>query len=227
MPLISTPQLHNVIMSLSGNRYISTQDSLPNVLPPFQSLALALSYLFPSSSCSLTRRSGSSAGMILRGSAPGTTEYFEKSVTPAWSRKKSSSRTSSPLTFAAGARRISRMASEKIVGLRRSFDSSAFAAWNFWVAADSMAYDGLLLVYGVQCMLNMAEDIRLMCRTLMRPRSMLSFQEEDYKKKKIEEKRQHTAAGQILVMAMSSNPCRTRSMARPFVRTLMPTFPMA
>lgn len=40
------------------------------------------------------------------------------------------------------------MASEKIVGLRRSFDSSALAAWNFWVAADSMACDGLLLVCG-------------------------------------------------------------------------------
>lgn len=36
-----------------------------------------------------------------------------------------------------------------------------------------------------------------------------------------------TTAGQMLVMAISLSPSRLKSMARPFVRTLMPTLPMA
>lgn len=34
-----------------------------------------------------------------------------------------------------------------------------------------------------------------------------------------------TEAGHMLVMAMFSLPCRTKSMARPFVKTLIPTLP--
>lgn len=36
----------------------------------------------------------------------------------------------------------------------------------------------------------------------------------------------HTTAGQILVMAISLRPCRTKSIARPLVRTLMATLPV-
>jgi len=100
---------------------------------------VALSTLFPSSACSATVKSGSFAGMMRRGFEPGMTLYFEKSVTPQCSRRKSSSRTSSPLTLAAGERRMPRMASEKMVGLRRSFSSSGFFLVNCSVAADSMA----------------------------------------------------------------------------------------
>jgi hypothetical protein len=46
-------------------------------------LNFVLSVLLPSSACSATVRSGNITGMILRGTAPGTREYFEKSVTPA------------------------------------------------------------------------------------------------------------------------------------------------
>jgi hypothetical protein len=86
----------------------------------------------------LTVRSGSSRGMMRRGSEPGTTEYREKSVTPACRRRKSSSSSSCPLTAAAGARRMARTASEKMVALRRSRASSGFLRVNFSVAADSM-----------------------------------------------------------------------------------------
>lgn len=36
-----------------------------------------------------------------------------------------------------------------------------------------------------------------------------------------------TTAGQMLVMAISLSPSRSKSMASPFVKTLMPTLPMA
>ena len=100
--------------------------------PPFKRV---LSTLVPSSSCSATRRSGKEAGMILRGHVPGTQEYLSKSLTFAWSRKKSSSRKHCPVTSSGGDSRMARMASEKIVGLRRSLLS---ALWDY-VAADSMA----------------------------------------------------------------------------------------
>lgn len=77
--------------------------------------------------------------MIRRGVVPGTTLYLEKSLTPACSRRKSSSRRSSPLTREGGDLRMARMASEKIDGLRRSFASFGFLTVNFSVAADSMA----------------------------------------------------------------------------------------
>jgi hypothetical protein len=53
--------------------------------------------------------------MIRRGVAPGTTENFEKSVTPQRFRRKSSSRSNRPFTDSAGALSIARIASEKIV----------------------------------------------------------------------------------------------------------------
>lgn len=77
--------------------------------------------------------------MILRGEVPGMTLYLEKSFTPACSRRKSSSRRSSPFTTAGGAWRIARMASEKTVALRKSLASSGFLRVNCSVAADSMA----------------------------------------------------------------------------------------
>lgn len=77
--------------------------------------------------------------MILRGEAPGITLYLEKSVIPACSRRKSSSRRSSPFTTLGEAWRISRIASEKMVAFRKSLASSGFLAVNFSVAADSMA----------------------------------------------------------------------------------------
>jgi hypothetical protein len=52
--------------------------------------------------------------MILRGVAPGTTLYLEKSVTP-FDRRKSSSSNSWPLTSDAGAPRMARIASENMV----------------------------------------------------------------------------------------------------------------
>ena len=79
------------------------------------SLSCALSTLLPSSSCSSTRRSGNRLGIILRGVAPSTTEYFEKSSTPRCMRRKSSSRSSSPLTVDVGALSMARIASEKMV----------------------------------------------------------------------------------------------------------------
>ena len=94
-----------------------------------------LSTLVPSSSCSATRRSGNEAGMIRRGEAPGTQEYFSKSLTFSWSRKKSSSRKHCPVTSSGGDSSMAMMASEKIVGLRRSLLS---ALWDS-VAADSTA----------------------------------------------------------------------------------------
>jgi hypothetical protein len=36
-----------------------------------------------------------------------------------------------------------------------------------------------------------------------------------------------TEAGQMLVMAISFLPCLTKSMAKPLVKTLMATFPIA
>lgn len=109
------------------------------MMPHVHNLALVLSYRFPSSACSATVRSGSFWGMMRRGVVPGTTLYLEKSVTPACSRRKSSSRRSSPLTTEGGARRMARMASEKMAALRRSLASSGFLAVNCRVAADSMA----------------------------------------------------------------------------------------
>lgn len=53
--------------------------------------------------------------MIRRGITPGTTEYFEKSVTPQRFLRKSSSRSKTPFTDSAGALIIARIASEKIV----------------------------------------------------------------------------------------------------------------
>lgn len=78
--------------------------------------------------------------MILRGVVPDMTLYLEKSVTPACSRKKSSSSNNSPLTTEAGAFKMARMASEKTLGFRRSLASSGFLRVNCSVAADSMAY---------------------------------------------------------------------------------------
>jgi hypothetical protein len=77
--------------------------------------------------------------MILLGEVPGTTEYFEKSLTPACLRRKSSSNSSRPLTTVAGAFRISSMASEKIVAFLRSFASDGSRLVNCTVAADSIA----------------------------------------------------------------------------------------
>lgn len=77
--------------------------------------SFVLSILCPSSSCSATSSTGNLAGIIRRGVDPGTTEYLEKSVTPHFSRRKSSSVSRSPLTLLGGARTISTMASEKIV----------------------------------------------------------------------------------------------------------------
>ncbi len=85
-----------------------------SVAQSFPFLSRVLSTLFPSSSCSSTRRSGKRLGIILRGVAPSTTEYFEKSSTPRYVRKKSSSSSSSPLTVDVGALSMARIASEKI-----------------------------------------------------------------------------------------------------------------
>lgn len=79
---------------------------------PFRSSVL--STLLPSS-CSSTRRSGNRLGIILRGEAPSTTEYLEKSSTPRCWRRKSSSSSSSPLMVDVGALSMARIASEKIV----------------------------------------------------------------------------------------------------------------
>ena len=91
-------------------------------LAPAQSFSFrssALSTLLPSSSCSSTLRSGKRLGIILRGRAPSTTEYFEKSSTPRCLRRKSSSSSSSPLTVDVGAMSMARIASEKIVCRQR------------------------------------------------------------------------------------------------------------
>lgn len=74
--------------------------------------------------------------MIRRGDAPGTQEYFEKSFIFSWSRKKSSSRKHCPVTSSGRDSSMARMASEKIVGLRKSLLS---ALWDS-LAADSIAY---------------------------------------------------------------------------------------
>lgn len=105
----------------------------------FALLSFALSYLLPSSACSLTERSGSSAGIIRLGEDPGTSEYLEKSVTPTCLLRKSSSSSSCPLTTEEGAFSISRIASEKMVALRKSRASSGLFLTNCSVAADSMA----------------------------------------------------------------------------------------
>ena len=52
--------------------------------------------------------------MIRLGDDPGTTEYLEKSVTPVF-RRKSSSSSRQPLTWDVGARIMARIASEKMV----------------------------------------------------------------------------------------------------------------
>lgn len=98
-------------------------------------LDAALSIRLPSSSCSLTVRSGNSAGMILRGVEPSTRAYFPKSETPL-SLRKSSSRRQRPLTSFGGELSIARMASEKIDGLR----SSERLTCGPCVAAESIAY---------------------------------------------------------------------------------------
>ena len=85
---------------------------------------LVLSILVPSSSCSATLKSGNEAGMILRGAVPGTQEYLLKSSTFSCSRRKSSSKKHCPVTSSGGDLRMARMASEKIVGLRRSLLSA-------------------------------------------------------------------------------------------------------
>lgn len=119
---------------------IETPERVPSkVISIHQSFALrsncVLSILLPSSSCSATRRSGNEAGMILRGEVPGTQEYCSKFSTFSWSRKKSSSRKHSPVTSSGGAFRMARIASEKIVGFRRSLLSALCDS----VAADSIA----------------------------------------------------------------------------------------
>lgn len=120
----------------------------------FERRNVVLSIRVPSSSCSATSRTGNSAGMILRGAEPSTSEYFEKSVTPQRRRRKSSSRSRSPFTVSAGARNISSMASAKIVydnkkacarsgkeltGFLKSFFISGSALVLPSVAADSIA----------------------------------------------------------------------------------------
>lgn len=75
----------------------------------------ALSMRCPSSSCSATSRTGNLAGIIRRGVDSGITEYLEKSETPHFSRRKSSSVSRSPFTIWCGARSIARTASENIV----------------------------------------------------------------------------------------------------------------
>ena len=115
---------------LRGNRFRRLHQSFEFVLNS------VLSTLEPSSSCSATRRSGNEAGMILRGDVPGTQEYFPKFSIFPWLRKKSSSRKHWPVTASGGDSRMARMASEKIVGLRKSLLS---ALWDS-VAADSIAY---------------------------------------------------------------------------------------
>lgn len=76
-------------------------------------------------------------GTILLGSLPGTTEYLEKSATPACSLRKSSPSRSCPFTTDAGAPRIANTAYEKIVGFGRSFSSSGSFCVKCAVAADS------------------------------------------------------------------------------------------
>jgi hypothetical protein len=113
--------------------------SFGKAMPTVQSFEdlsnLVLSILVPSSSCSATRRSGNEAGMIRRGDVPGTQEYCPKSVIFSWSRKKSSSRKHCPVTPSGGELRIAMIASEKIVGFRRSLLSALCDS----VAADSIA----------------------------------------------------------------------------------------
>ena len=81
---------------------------------------LVLSIRCPSSSCSATSRTGKSAGIIRRGVDPGITEYLEKSETPHFFRRKSSSVSRRPFTTWCGARSIARIASENIVYSRVS-----------------------------------------------------------------------------------------------------------
>lgn len=90
----------------------------------FAALIFTLSVLLPSSACSATVRSGNCIGIIRLGTAPGMTEYFEKSLIPVESRKKSSSSSNLPLTSDAGARSIASIASEKIVAFLRSLTDS-------------------------------------------------------------------------------------------------------
>ena len=85
----------------------------------FAFLSSVLSLLCPSSSCSATVRSGKRAGIIRRGFDPGTHEYFAKSVIPQSLRRKSSSSSSLPVTDAAGALNMPKIASEKISCVRQ------------------------------------------------------------------------------------------------------------
>lgn len=113
----------------------TTLDHQPHSFAP---LSFELSCLSPSSSCSLTLKSGNSTGIILLGLLPGTTEYLSKSVTPTSLLKKSSSSSNLPFTFPAGALKIPNTASEKIVALRKSFLNPGSRLTNCSVAADSM-----------------------------------------------------------------------------------------
>ena len=79
-------------------------------------------------------------GAIVRlGEEPATREYLAKSFAPLWILRKSSSNSSFPLTTAAGALGIPKVASENIVAFLISLASSGFLSVNFLVAADSMA----------------------------------------------------------------------------------------
>lgn len=100
-------------------------------------LRTVLSTRTPSSSCSATLRFGNFIGMILLGETPGIRSYFEKSSTPSYSRKKSSSSNVFPETSFAGALMIARMASENIDGFRSCPRCSSVR--ESWVAADSIA----------------------------------------------------------------------------------------
>jgi hypothetical protein len=101
----------------------------------FVSLSNELSILRPSSSCSLTRRSGNSAGIIRRGTVPSTSAYLLKSEIPSCSLRKSSSSTHLPLTSLVGDLIMAKIVSENIEGLR----SCERSVCGFCVAADSMA----------------------------------------------------------------------------------------
>lgn len=88
-------------------------------LTPHQTYIFArtvvLSIRFPSSSCSATSSTGKLSGIIRLGVDPGITEYLEKSDTPHFFRRKSSSVSRRPFTTLCGARSIARTASENIV----------------------------------------------------------------------------------------------------------------
>lgn len=129
-------------------------------------------------------------------------------------RRKSSSRSRRPLTFAAGALRIARTASENIVYLKLLSQASggrkggkrkggyrfAEVAFGCWVFSDHVSCcGGLDGLYP-----RLAIDQRLEVQA---------------------KKEGHTTAGHTLVIAISFLPCLSKSIARPFVSTLIPTLP--